>query len=640
MQKRGISPLIATVLIIGFTIVLAAIIFIWLSGSVEKIIISQEEAEKELSCTDIKLDIKKACVENSYISLLIENTGAKDIKAELFRLKGDLNTNIAKKEEIISSFGTKNFNFVYNPFILGNLNKIELFPTIDYNNQTYQCERMFEYPITDCPCPVEGVEFSCGSDIGECQSGKKSCSNKKWSDCAGSINPSKELCDNKDNDCDNSIDEGCPCISGLERDCSANLGICAGGKQKCENGKWSGCDKMPLGELCETILDDNCDGSVNENCVCTVNLDCGPVSLNNIGICKKGTQGCTSGYLTDCSGAQYPLPIDCTSQLDNDCNGKIDLSDATTEISVGQQPAIYNDLVVYVYGTVNKIIKVYNLTSKNVKDIPVNFYNPPNIAPKIYKDLIVWDEKNLTNSKYYMYLYNLTSNTMQEIYGSLLNEANYVNIYNDIIVWQSSSRFITIYNISSGTNILIPKVYSPSVYEGKISMLGGTIKTVYMCDLALNGVSGACTDTNKIEVHTVSPGYINNPFISSNKIIWFNNLYNISTLSYDSSILMCDLDLIGVKGACSKNDEKIIISDSNSVNADPYMHNNKIVWSDYRNENYDIYMYDLGSDGKYGTADDILERQLTTSTSNQNGPKIYDNKIIYQDSNKMQLYTC
>ena len=94
MQKRGISPLIATVLIIAFVIVLAAIIFIWLSGSVEKIIISQEEAEKELSCTDIKLDIKKACVENSYINLLIENTGAKDIKAELFRLKGDLNTNI------------------------------------------------------------------------------------------------------------------------------------------------------------------------------------------------------------------------------------------------------------------------------------------------------------------------------------------------------------------------------------------------------------------------------------------------------------------------------------------------------------------------------------------------------------------
>ena len=241
-----------------------------------------------------------------------------------------------------------------------------------------------------------------------------------------------------------------------------------------------------------------------------------------------------------------------------------------------------------------------------------------------------------------MYLYNLTSNTMQEIYGSL-NEANYVNIYNDIIVWQSSYSFITIYNISSGTSITIPNVNSPSVYEGKISMLGGIgypLKTVYMCDLALNGVSGACTDTNKIEVHTVSSGYINNPFISENKIVWFNGLYNISTSSYDRSILMCDLSLINVNGACSKNAEKIIISDSNSVSADPYIRNNKIVWSDYRNGDYDIYMYDLGSDGRYGTDDDILERQLTTSTSNQNGPKIYDNKIIYQDGGKIQLYTC
>ena len=35
MNKRGISPLIATVLIIGFTIVLAVLVITWISGTVE-----------------------------------------------------------------------------------------------------------------------------------------------------------------------------------------------------------------------------------------------------------------------------------------------------------------------------------------------------------------------------------------------------------------------------------------------------------------------------------------------------------------------------------------------------------------------------------------------------------------------------
>src|SRR3989344_8012666 len=227
MQKRGISQLIATVLIIGFTIVLAAIIFIWLIGSIEKIIIAQEEAEKELSCADIQLDIKKACVENSYVNLLIGNKGNKEIKKELFRIRGDLNTDITKKEEIISSFGTRNFNLGYNPLIIGNPNKIELFPTIDYNNELYQCKKNFEYPITECPCPVEGLIKSCGTDVGECTAGTKTCSNKKWGNCDGSIAPTLESCgDNLDNNCDGSIDEGCSCSEdGTERNCGSNLGI-------------------------------------------------------------------------------------------------------------------------------------------------------------------------------------------------------------------------------------------------------------------------------------------------------------------------------------------------------------------------------------------------------------------------------
>lgn len=59
MSKRGISPLIATVLLIGFIIALVAVVMLWGKGFI------QEKAEKEgelaqaqLSCTRIKLDAK------------------------------------------------------------------------------------------------------------------------------------------------------------------------------------------------------------------------------------------------------------------------------------------------------------------------------------------------------------------------------------------------------------------------------------------------------------------------------------------------------------------------------------------------------------------------------------------------------
>lgn len=57
MKKRGISPLIATVLLIGFIIALVAVVMLWGKGFI------QEKAEKEgelaqaqLSCTRIIMD--------------------------------------------------------------------------------------------------------------------------------------------------------------------------------------------------------------------------------------------------------------------------------------------------------------------------------------------------------------------------------------------------------------------------------------------------------------------------------------------------------------------------------------------------------------------------------------------------------
>jgi MYXO-CTERM domain-containing protein len=49
----------------------------------------------------------------------------------------------------------------------------------------------------------------CGdSDIGECARGTQTCdSGGSWGDCVGDQGPETEICDGKDNDCDNNVDE-------------------------------------------------------------------------------------------------------------------------------------------------------------------------------------------------------------------------------------------------------------------------------------------------------------------------------------------------------------------------------------------------------------------------------------------------
>ena len=49
----------------------------------------------------------------------------------------------------------------------------------------------------------------CGSNIGACQQGRRTCrDNGLWGDCEGGVGPEAEICDNRiDDDCDGHIDE-------------------------------------------------------------------------------------------------------------------------------------------------------------------------------------------------------------------------------------------------------------------------------------------------------------------------------------------------------------------------------------------------------------------------------------------------
>lgn len=89
MEKKGISPLIATVLILGFTVALAAMIMTWGTGFTRQMQEQTEETSNiQVTCaTDVAFDVKSVCetaVDGVY-KITIANNGNLNIDSFMVR---------------------------------------------------------------------------------------------------------------------------------------------------------------------------------------------------------------------------------------------------------------------------------------------------------------------------------------------------------------------------------------------------------------------------------------------------------------------------------------------------------------------------------------------------------------------------
>ena len=191
---------------------------------------------------------------------------------------------------------------------------------------------------------VPGVGNTCNAP---CGTGKTACVGGTLI-CQTAVNPSPEVCDGKDNDCNGKADDGvladapanpgcwntsgsgcgtpctfknvswcppagaqCSGVGSLSSPCQVGTLVCKGGAWACQGGT------LPGNEVCDGV-DNNCDGQTDNGLGSPVGDVCG----SNIGECKQGKEVCDNGSIK-CQGGQGPTQEVCNG-LDDDCNGKTD----------------------------------------------------------------------------------------------------------------------------------------------------------------------------------------------------------------------------------------------------------------------------------------------------------------------------
>jgi flagellin-like protein len=156
-NKRGISPLIATVLIIGFTVALAAVIMTWGQSFSKSMSQSTEQTTNvQLACAqDVQFEVQAVCWDGSALRLTVANNGNKKLSAITARIKESETTigvnasDMAASPQVLGlgslpAYGLQVFILDptqdLNPTVTGsNVKEVELIPVITVGGKDVTC---------------------------------------------------------------------------------------------------------------------------------------------------------------------------------------------------------------------------------------------------------------------------------------------------------------------------------------------------------------------------------------------------------------------------------------------------------------------------------------------------------------------
>jgi len=192
---------------------------------------------------------------------------------------------------------------------------------------------------TDCADPScaneTGPATTCG--LGACAAaGHKVCRDGAEVDTCVAGEPTTEVCDNRDNDCDGQVDDGIAPVA-----ITCGTGVCqAQGQRLCVGGQL--VDQCTPGqggvEMCNN-LDDDCDGTIDNIAAEATTCGTGACASTGQRVCQNGETVDTCTPLP--AGTEGPFTSStCTDTIDNDCDGSTDAADPGCEVVCVPQPEV------------------------------------------------------------------------------------------------------------------------------------------------------------------------------------------------------------------------------------------------------------------------------------------------------------
>ncbi len=151
--KKAVSPLIATVLLIAFTVALGAVVMNWGRGYVEETAaFAKEKSNTQIGCAmDLGLKfhriggVLQVCYNDttpssSLLKFTIENSGTRDIEKIQATLIGEKQINVTEIENsTIGKAYIQRFNITYDNGTLGSMQQLKVTPFISVDGKDTPC---------------------------------------------------------------------------------------------------------------------------------------------------------------------------------------------------------------------------------------------------------------------------------------------------------------------------------------------------------------------------------------------------------------------------------------------------------------------------------------------------------------------
>jgi hypothetical protein len=127
INKKGISPMIATILLIGFVIAIILLVVLWGKNYVEELAQKRGAlAEKQQECTQVDLDVVKSCWRGTTAEIAIRNKANVPVHKFIFRAVGTSGEPVEAVKKL-GALETVSYDLEFSSDV-GTINNVDIIP--------------------------------------------------------------------------------------------------------------------------------------------------------------------------------------------------------------------------------------------------------------------------------------------------------------------------------------------------------------------------------------------------------------------------------------------------------------------------------------------------------------------------------